>query len=384
MRISLLAIATFALVICALPVCVAYARDNQAQDKPMSAPTKITELRVIDYNLWHGLNPTSLTRFGEFETAEVREKRLQGFLQYARRIDPHVIFLQEVNPVHSLSQRIADELGMTRVYQVGNSGLKIGSVGLPTNLFSGLAILAKPELGLKDLGGRKISGGFGITSRWFSFQTHEFRYSHAARITVNGRPVLLLNTHLHHGPEVTREVREVLDRLVSENKITHQRREEVVATINHASARRMGELKATLTLATDANLDSAPTLFAGDFNASPDAPELMWLKTVQHFHSSTDEVEDDESTWMYTWDYQRNPNTHTIDEFVPVNTFEPVIQEPIHATQIGESRRLDYIFVRNAEGFLTRAESGLFANEPYEGVLPSDHFGLFAVFAVGE
>ena len=43
-------------------------------------------------------------------------------------------------------------------------------------------------------------------------------------------------------------------------------------------------------------------------------------------------------------------------------------------------RRLDYIFSHGMEGAWTVSESGLFGEQPYEGRLCSDHFGIYARF----
>ena len=126
-----------------------------------AAEMKRDRLTVLNYNIWHGLNPTSALRFDEFETRERREARLAGFLEQARALDPDIIFLQEVNPAPDRSKGIARALGYDRVFLVDNAGIKIGSLGLPTNLRSGLAILAKKDQGLKKLGGRKLAGTLG-------------------------------------------------------------------------------------------------------------------------------------------------------------------------------------------------------------------------------
>jgi endonuclease/exonuclease/phosphatase family metal-dependent hydrolase len=46
---------------------------------------------------------------------------------------------------------------------------------------------------------------------------------------------------------------------------------------------------------------------------------------------------------------------------------------------VRQSKRLDYIFTRGFEGFLTPAQAGLFAEAPHQGRFCSDHFGLQAL-----
>jgi hypothetical protein len=57
--------------------------------------------------------------------------------------DIGIVFVQEANPVAGYARRLADALGFTQIHQVVNGGIKVGSVGLPTNLKEGVAILAR-------------------------------------------------------------------------------------------------------------------------------------------------------------------------------------------------------------------------------------------------
>ena len=347
-----------------------------------AAEMKRDRLTVLNYNIWHGLNPTSALRFDEFETRERREARLAGFLEQARALDPDIIFLQEVNPAPDRSKGIARALGYDRVFLVDNAGIKIGSLGLPTNLRSGLAILAKKDLGLKKLGGRKLSGSLGSCSRFFSFQYNEFRYLLAAAVTVQGRRVLLLNTHLHHGLEVTPEIEQALDDLVAGGQVTRERADEVIAVTNRASERRSGELARAVAFAEGLGLGNTPALFAGDFNATPGAPELTRLIDTVGFQSVT--CDDDPDGLLLTWDTKRNPNTGFVAGFKPVNEFESFIMDHLKPVVLGQSRRLDYIFHHGLEGFMEVGEAALFGDEPAGEILCSDHFGLYAVFGLVE
>jgi len=349
-------------------------------DKPTtlaSHPGARQRLTVVTYNLWHGLNPVGLRRFAEYESAAQREARRQGFLRQVRALNPDVLFLQEVNPAPGLSRRLARELGYDAVYAVDNAGLKLGSLGLPVNLRSGLAILAKKNLDLHRVGACKLSGPFGWAGRWSSLQLKEFRYALAATILLNGERVLLMDTHLHHGPEADANIRGALRRLAADGTITGQREAEIIATFNLASQRRLGEITRALTWLEQEGFTATPMLFAGDFNASPASPELTWLKSERGFCSTT--ADDDPATLLMTWDFQRNPNTHFFDDFVPVNTFEPAVMAALQPAIVTATKRLDYLFHRGF-GDWRVARSGLFADSPIDGRFCSDHFGIFTVF----
>ncbi|MDP8256331.1 MAG: endonuclease/exonuclease/phosphatase family protein [Candidatus Alcyoniella australis] len=371
MRFSL-GVAALALALSLLPVGCASPPDGGEMDRTLT---------VIDYNLWHGLNPVGLLKFDEFETPAERELRLEGFLAQARALQPDLIFLQEVNPVPGLSARIADELGMQRVFQVGNSGIKIGSLGPPINLRSGLAILAAPQLHLEKLDGCKLSGSTGRCGPWLSIQTGEFRYALVARVEINGRELMLINTHLHHGMEIDQQVRQGLDELVDKGTITREQADAALAEVALASQRRRSEIERALDCAADAGLDqSTPVLFAGDFNASPDAPELTWLKSHLGFASVTDDS--DPQNLLYTWDPQRNSNTLFVSDFKPPSDGEGLIFAHLGQTLVHQRRRLDYIFTRSTGSLLEPRESGLFADQPRNGTMSSDHFGVFAKFEI--
>lgn len=335
-------------------------------------------LVVVTYNLWHGLNPVGLARFQEYETPAERETRLQGFLKFVRERDADVLILQEVNPAPKLTRRIADELGYDCAFVIDNAGLKIGSWGPPFNFRSGQAILAKRDLNLRALGSRKLSGGFGWTAWHSSLQLDEFRDALVAAITVNGRDVLLEGIHTHHGPDADGDIRAALDTLVAQGTITRSRAKEIVAQFGESSARRRNELEGALSLAAETGLAGGPTLFAGDFNASPGSPELTWLKNERGFASTTQD--DDPAKRLITWDYHRNPNTHFFADFVPVNQFEPDVMRVLDKIVVEQSKRIDFILHRNFDGFFRVAEAGLFADEPHEGRYCSDHFGIYTVF----
>jgi len=341
---------------------------------------KQTRLTVLTYNIWHGLNPSSVFRFGEYETEQQRETRLQGFFEQVRQIKPDIIFLQEVNPAPGKSKRIAQELDYDYVYLIDNAGLKIGSLGIPTNLRSGLTTLTKKSLHLKKLGGRKLSGPRGGCTRALSLQTAEFRYVLAAEVTVNGQPVLLLNTHLHHGLELTPEIRDAIESLVAQGQVNRERADEVMAISRISPDRRRRELETAVAFAHELGMNNMPTIFAGDFNASPDASELAWLTNEIGFHSVTED--DDPNKLLLTWDPLNNPNTHFVADFVPAHEYEEFLFEHFQEMVVHMRRRLDYIFYRQSGNLLTVENAGLFGDQPYQGIMCSDHFGIYAVMQI--
>ena len=335
------------------------------------------ELSVVTFNLWHGLNPTGAFKFDEYDKPGEKDARLNLFLEQARAVDPDILFLQEVNPVPGMSKRIARELGYDVVFIADNAGMKIGPVGLPVNLRSGLAILAKKGLQLKGLGGKKLSGPFGSCGRFFSFQFLEFRYVQAAIVIFKNQKILLLNTHLHHGLEVTEEFRGIIDQLIKDGKITQGEAQEAIKTGQGASERRRGELSTALKFAQRFDLQNLPVLFAGDFNASPNAPELVWLRQQNGFYSVT--RDDDPQNLIYTWDPKSNSHTLLAADFTPANAFEEFIKKHFSKQVVDDRRHLDYIFIKDGSVKFEVVDSGLFGDKPKAERMASDHFGIRAI-----
>lgn len=338
------------------------------------------QLTVLTFNLWHGLNPTGNVRFDEHETAAQRETRQQCFYSHVRRLAPDIVFLQEVNPAPGKTKQIARFLGYNYAFIIDNAGIKIGAFGLPVNLRSGLAILAKKDLRLQSLGGKKLSGPFGWTNRWSSLQLKEFRQAVAARVVVNDQPVLLAGLHLHHGPEADEDLRRALAEMTAAGTISAGREQEIIDTFQLASQRRQMELRRLWDWAGTLGANDTPMLLAGDFNASPDAPEMQHLKAGLGFASTTGD--DNPADLLMTWDYDRNPNTHYFAEFVPVHEFEPAVMRVLQPIIIRQTKRLDYILYRRFENFFILKESGLFAHEPCGEIMSSDHFGIYACFQI--
>lgn len=141
-------------------------------------------------------------------------------------------------------------------------------------------------------------------------------------VEIEGRPVDIYNTHLHH----TGEGGAI-------------RAEQIADLLAFIERTRRG----------------TQTIVMGDFNASPDWPELDPLHAV------------------YT------------------DTFALFVDDPLserHATlnhHVGHSkRRIDHLFLEESSGsWITPVSSAIVLNEPSpDGVWPSDHFGLVTRFRV--
>jgi endonuclease/exonuclease/phosphatase family metal-dependent hydrolase len=99
-------------------------------------------------------------------------------------------------------------------------------------------------------------------------------------------------------------------------------------------------------------------VLAGDFNAEPDSPPLLWLREASGFSVSD------------AWDAAGGPR--------------PTMTEPPGSTTIG-SRCIDHILLLQPPGpsvvSFVAAERVLDSLDPTSGILPSDHAGLRAVLS---
>ncbi|MCL4235468.1 MAG: hypothetical protein KJ042_13225, partial [Deltaproteobacteria bacterium] len=227
---------------------------------------------------------------------------------------------------------------------------------------------------------RQLSGSLWYASRAVCFQTSEVRTAGAATVRVNGREILLVVTHLHHGPEITVEIRDAIEGLARAGKIPATRPTEIFATMAGSDERRRDELKAALAWMGELGFARGPVIFAGDFNASPDSQELTWLRREHRFASVT--RDDDPQTLLMTWDYANNPNTHTLKTFKPVYEFEAAVNEVLQPILEREIRRLDYIFLRDAPDWAEVRDAGLFGTRLENDRPASDHFGIVAEIAI--
>ena len=114
-----------------------------------------------------------------------------------------------------------------------------------------------------------------------------------------------------------------------------------------------------------------PTIIAGDFNASPDAASIRYLKGLQSLGGRSVRYHD---AWEvageahgYTWSVD-NPNANS--------EIGMIVRQPHHR------RRVDYVFVGSWDAHPKAAcevrAASLAFDQPVDGIWLSDHFGVVA------
>jgi endonuclease/exonuclease/phosphatase family metal-dependent hydrolase len=239
-----------------------------------------------------------------------------------RALDPDVVLLQEVRQIPGSLPNQAETLA---------SALGLGHAFAPTLSWGGgdegLAILCRHPL--RDVGTTPLPHA----------TEQERRILLAATAETSHGPVGLFTTHLNY-------------RLGD-----GQKREDQIVAAERVVAAHPARVK----------------IWGGDFNASPDADEIRWLRGLRSV------AVDGAARRVY---YQ--------DAFLLRNPGEPGFTWSAQNPHIGAlswlepNRRIDYLFVshmnRDGSGAITDAHVVL--NDAIGGVLASDHYGVSATVRV--
>ena len=314
------------------------------------APTPSADvdvLRVVDINVWSGLDYQGTLVMGEYESEARREARYRALLAQLRALDPDVIGVHEANPIPGYVRRLADDLGYDAVMHMGLGGVRAGPVGLPWNLREGDAILARPSLGLRDEGRRKLSGG--AVGSFFSFHFSDATQVVAASIGVDGRRIPVFATHWHAG--------------------------EAPAD----SAWRDRESIRTLAFVEEVAGEGAAVVI-GDFNATVESPAVRRLLRAGFVdaHGAARGV-----AARPTWDPTRNRNIR--EHYLGAAGDAGPIPDTASGPE-STARRIDLILVRpdpaGGRPGLSVLDARVVLDAVVGGVHASDHFGVMAELAL--
>jgi endonuclease/exonuclease/phosphatase family metal-dependent hydrolase len=330
----------------------------------------VSKLKVLTYNLWHGLSGSGTVRFGELEPKERRQKRFQLQISELRKCDADLIFLQEVNPLYKRSAEIANALAMDFVAQYDQAGIKILGFGIPINLSTGLTILAKPMLKIKKVKGLKLSGGFGFCSRLMSFQISEFRYALFAQIEVGEASLHLANVHLHHGPVIGDLLNEKLDEFFLNHRELSNFKIKLLENLKAGEQRRYDESKKLL--GEFKEIKSAKIL-CGDLNVEP-GHALLELYRQAGLKDTFSELPG--NSWDENENIQNHLLTRNLKLTVPVGGSH-VLGE-LFRDYDARTRRIDYIMTSRE---MSAEDSKLVMTNSVDGLIGSDHFGLQTVLS---
>lgn len=347
-----------------------------SQNKPLGAgandPLSDSKtLKIITINVWSGLDYQGDFKFGEYESSSRREIRFAILVQQLKDLNPDILFVQEANPVGEYATRLADSLGFDEIHQVCNAGIKLLGFGLPSNFEEGIAILARKDLHLKEYAVWKLSGSFGLLGDFLSMNFDEAEFAQVGQITVDDRPVFLINLHLSAFPPNDSTIVAQAHGWYVSGRITKEQFEEVDKILSMGSTRRLNEVDVLLDNVSELP-KSVPIVLGGDFNAESTSPEVEEVKRQGGFASV---VSNDLS---YTWDSNRNPNINFSTQMVDADGEELDFADKLSAVYDRKPRIIDYIFIsdslRTGEGL----DSRVVLDSVENGLYTSDHFGVMA------
>lgn len=342
-------------------------------------------MRVLSFNLWHGLTPSSPVAFDALEPAGRRALRQEHQLKLLRELDPDICFFQEVNPVAERAAEMGDCLRMDTAMQPDLVGLKLFGIGLPLNLNSGLLTLARHSHGLRKVAGVSLSRpGTHFVHSWGSWQLKEERFALFAETLLPGwGRVLLINTHLHHGLESTPEFLAELDKLAEEMDLSTSVVSEIHRRLDRGSERRAQELGVLIENLHRYESRYEVVMIGGDFNASPEGGFGEALQSLG-FRDCWAEKHPGDAGGL-TFDKNANPANHMLQASFPLTlvvedlSFSAKTKEALLTLarkQESRPRRIDYVWLRADSVKLNIKSVDLVGKPDAEGLAASDHFGV--------
>ncbi len=349
---------------------------SEMEMQQREAITDKSELRLMTLNVWSGLDYKGTLIMGEYEPPEVRETRFQALLKEIRSLSPDIIAVNEANFLPDYVERLSDELNYDYIYHVGISGLHVWRIGLPWNLKEGDAILARKDLGLQCVGRKQLSGG-GFVWNNFSFHTQDATQVLVGKVTINGREVYLAVTHWHASPQDDESIKKLLGKLKDKWGYTDEAYRISLERLKSDNEWRMDEAKRMISYLKEVVPSDAPLIVMGDFNAEIDWPEMRYFLKAG-FYDTYSVASSNEG---YTWDAERNYN---IKKFYGGDRERKHdnLYDHLNAHNEFIRKRIDFILNSVTIPRDSVASSRVCADVLYEGVHPSDHFGVFTVLGV--
>ena len=332
----------------------------------------VSTLRLLEMNAWVGQLVRGIRGYELLEPKGRRALRHSALARGIVAAEADVVTLQEVVPLPGAAQEIAAATGYDLLWRVNNGGLRLGAWGIPPGVGrgAGLAILARPELGLTAVGVRRLSGP-GLVTNWMSAQAGPVWHALAGLIHVGDRPLVIVNTHVRYafpdsdgffhcweklraqGHVDTPEPPAWLLKLSAQNRLMRDHELDRLATWLHKLSQR----------------HEAPVLLGADFNHDPDTAQMRWFTEATGFLNALPTL----APGSMTWQPNANPNVtpglrHTWKDGTPkppplqlMTCLDSIAQCPDHVLCSPE---------------LTPVAAQLTCTRPHDGIYASDHFGV--------
>jgi endonuclease/exonuclease/phosphatase family metal-dependent hydrolase len=331
-------------------------------------------LRVLTVNMWSGLDYQGTARFGTYEAPADRAARFQSLLSQVRDLAPDLVFLQEVNPCGRMASRLARRLGYTEIHQYCIAGIKLGPLGVPVNCREGNAILARPRLRLAKEADWKLSGTFGLFGGALNLQVDQAIFALLGSISVNGRRIYLVNTHLVAAPPPDAELERSWKNLLETGAIAAEEHRHGLKQWRSSFQRQETELarlaKKIKTLPVD-----APLIVAGDFNAPPASENIVRFRAETGLLDTFVPVEND---LLYSWDPVGNANIRFSTSGLNAAQKPERGYGRLCSLYDTVPRRIDYIFLNRQFPGGNAVSGRIVLAEQSHGAQASDHYAALA------
>lgn len=331
-------------------------------------------LKIVTFNMWSGLDYRGIFKMGYYESSEHRELRFNSMLKQLKDLDADVIFLQEANPAPVIASRLADSLDYDYILNVSNSGIKISSIGLPSNLREGNVILARKSLKLKFFDNWKLSGSVGAHGDLFSFHLTDAIFALVGKIIVNNTPVFLVTTHLTSGPPMELTTNDFIISLVTSKRITKEQLDKAVYNVDYFCTKRIDEIEELIDRC-EIYSKRSPLIIAGDMNCSLHSKEFK--STIENQYLATENINEQNITWNPI-----NPNIIIQNsENIPLRAEDNELNDAFSILDsLGDNtaQDLDHIFLNNK--FLKNdiIKTSIVLDQAVDGVTASDHYGIYS------
>jgi endonuclease/exonuclease/phosphatase family metal-dependent hydrolase len=343
-------------------------------------------MRILTYNLWHGLSPSTPLMLEALEPTARLKLREQLQLRLIHDLKPDIGFFQEVNPVQRRAKEFHKDFGFTTNFQPDLSGIKLFGYGIPVNMNAGLLTAVAERRTIKKIAAISLSRpGFNLVRSFASWQLREERFALFSEVLMPefGR-VLLINTHLHHGFELTAEFLARLEQTAKELELSESLMSELKERMAKGDERRLQEIKTLLSHLEQFEHRYELVILGGDLNCSPDTAVHQLLADKGYTDMWESARPNDPGL---TFDRERNPANHILQAHFPVPL---VVEDLSFSKKVKETlltlswnhymrpRRIDYLWYRVRSLKLNIKSADLLGLPDQSGLAPSDHFGVCA------
>lgn len=344
--------------------------------------TTRNSLRILDINVWSGLNYKGYIKMGEYESDAVREKRYRALLTQIKKLDPDIIGIHEANKLPHYIERLAEAIGYEAFYHVGLGGVRLGPIGLPWNLREGDGILTKKFLNPQFVGRKKLLGGY--VGNWAAFHFSDATQVIGVKIIYNNKPYFIFATHWHAPAFDSLRIFTKVKELIDTGETTEAESQKLLLRIKKVNDLRLSESKKTIEFIKVIAKDR-PFILIGDFNAVPESREirnLIQFGMVDSFQSSNPD------STGFTYDPRTNLN-YTVQYLKDKRPDKKssLYEKLVHYDR-ASPKRIDYIFL-GPSSIVTSHKIAIKSSQVVlkgiiDGVHASDHYGIFTEIEINE